>query len=140
MNTRGLLILATLFGLGVLSMSGKVIYTGDIAGKVVGYNGPTPLRITVVDGRITAITAEKNSETPQYFERAKSKIFPKFIGKTVDEALKMKVDAVTGATYSSEAIIKNIQLGLNQEKAGAKKAAPAKKKSAAKKGKKRMTR
>ncbi|MBR0187025.1 MAG: FMN-binding protein, partial [Prevotella sp.] len=29
------------------------------------------------------------------------------------DAKKMKVDAVTGATYSSKAVIENVQLGLD---------------------------
>ena len=35
-------------------------------------------------------------------------------GKTPAEARKTKLDAVSGATYSSEAIIKNIRLALDQ--------------------------
>ena len=37
-------------------------------------------------------------------------------GKTVEEASKVKLDAVTGATYSSKAIIENIQRGLDSLK------------------------
>lgn len=94
----------------------KVIYTGDIAKKVVGYNGTTPVNITITNGRITNITALDNKETPSYFNRAKDKVFKQFIGKTVDEAINMKADVATGATYSSEALIKNIQMGLQQAK------------------------
>lgn len=137
---KSLTILAALVLSACVCGNAKVIYTGAIASNVHGYNGTTPLNITVNNGRITAIEAAKNNETPQYFERAKSKIFPKFIGKTVSEALNMKVDAVSGATYSSEAIIKNIQLGLQQEVKTSKPVVNAKKKAAVKKGKKRMTR
>ena len=37
------------------SGSPQVIYTGEIAKKVVGYNGPTPVNITISNGRITSI-------------------------------------------------------------------------------------
>ncbi len=94
----------------------QVIYTGEIAKKVVGYNGPTPVSISITNGRITNITALDNKETPSYFNRAKEKVFKQFIGKTINEALNLNADCATGATYSSEALIKNIKMGLQQAK------------------------
>ena len=115
----------------------QVIYTGDLAKKVIGYNGTTPLNITIEKGVITDIEALPNDETPRFFKKVVDKIFPQYIGKTVDEAKKMKVDAVTGATYSSEAVLENIKKGLDQVKAEpAKKAAVAEKKQAKTKAKK----
>jgi len=111
----------------------QVIYTGEIAKKVIGYNGTTPLNITVKGGKITSIEALENQETPAYFKRACDKIFPQYEGKTVEEARKLKPDAATGATYSSEALIKNIQMGLEQVKStSSKKATTGKKKSSKK--------
>lgn len=92
----------------------QVIFTGDLANKVYGYNGKTPLNIYIKDGKIERIEALPNDETPQYLKRATARIFPLYEGKTVSEALKMHVDAVSGATYTSEALIKNIQKGLEQ--------------------------
>ena len=92
----------------------KVVYTGEIAKKVFGYNGSTPLNIHIKNGKIERIEALPNNETPNYFKRATNKIFPLYEGKTIEQAKAMKVDAVSGATYSSEAIIKNIQMGLEQ--------------------------
>lgn len=106
----------------------QVIYTGDLAKKVYGYNGPTPLNIHIEGGRITRIEALPNNETPQYFKRVTAKIFPLYEGKTVAEAKKMHVDAVSGATYSSEAVIKNIQMGLEQAGTTAPKKGKGKKK------------
>ena len=94
----------------------QVIYTGDIAKKVVGYNGPVPLNITIKDGVITNIDVLENQETPSYLKRAKDKVLPQYIGKTVAEAKKLKPDIATGATYTSNALIQNIQMGLNQVK------------------------
>ena len=114
----------------------KVIYTGDIASKVIGYNGTTPLNITVKNGVIENIEVLPNQESPAYLKRAKDKVLPQYIGKTVAEAKKLKPDIATGATYTSEALIKNIQMGLdNAKSAPAKKAAT--KKAAAKKGTKK---
>ena len=94
----------------------QVIYTGDIANKVIGYNGTTPLNITVKNGVIENIEVLENQESPAYLKRAKDKVLPQYIGKTVAEAKKLKPDIATGATYTSEALIKNIQMGLDQAK------------------------
>ena len=107
----------------------QVIYTGDIASKVIGYNGTTPLNITVKNGVIENIEVLPNQESPAYLKRAKDKVLPQYIGKTVAEAKKLKPDIATGATYTSEALIKNIQMGLDQVKStsGKKKATTKKK-------------
>ena len=106
----------------------QVIYTGDIASKVIGYNGTTPLNITVKNGVIESIEVLPNQESPAYLKRAKDKVLPQYIGKTVAEAKKLNADIATGATYTSKAIIQNIQMGLDKAKS-----TPAKKKTAAKK-------
>ena len=97
----------------------QVIYTGDIANKVIGYNGTTPLNITVKNGVIENIEVLENQESPGYLKRAKDKVLPQYIGKTVAEAKKLDADIATGATYTSEAIIKNIQMGLDNPKSAA---------------------
>ena len=94
----------------------QVIYTGDIANKVIGYNSTTPLNITVKNGVIEDIEVLPNQESPGYLKRAKDKVLPQYIGKTVAEAKKLDADIATGATYTSEAIIKNIQMGLDKVK------------------------
>ena len=94
----------------------QVIYTGDIASKVIGYNGTTPLNITVKNGVIENIEVLENQESPSYLKRATAKVLPQYIGKTVAEAKKLKADVATGATYTSDALIKNIQMGLDQVK------------------------
>ena len=123
---------------GKKSTSPQVIYTGEIAKKVIGYNGTTPLNITITNGKITNIEALGNKETPAYFNKAKEKVFKQYIGKSVNEALKLDADVATGATYSSEALIKNIKMGL--EKAKGSKSNNTAKKASKSKGKKRMTR
>ncbi len=110
----------------------QVIYTGDIANKVIGYNGTTPLNITVKNGVIESIEVLPNQESPAYLKRAKEKVLPQYIGKTVTEAKKLKADVATGATYTSEALIKNIQMGLEHSKSTSTKKTTTKKKSAQK--------
>ena len=115
----------------------RVIYTGDIASKVIGYNGTTPLNITVKNGVIESIEVLSNQESPGYLKRAKDKVLPQYIGKTVAEAKKLKPDIATGATYTSEALIKNIQMGLNQAKSTSTKKTATKKATTKKKATKK---
>ncbi len=110
----------------------QVIYTGEIAKKVIGYNGPVPLNITVKNGVIENIEVLDNQESPGYLKRATAKVLPQFIGKTVAEAKKLDADIATGATYTSNAIIKNIQMGLDQAKSSSTTKKATKKKSSKK--------
>lgn len=112
-----------------VSAQAQVIYTGELGKKVIGYNGPTPVTITISGGKITKIEAAPNHESPQYFRKAQNKVFPQYIGKTVKQALALKADAATGATYSSKALIRNIKLGLQQASKSTKKSSTAKKSS-----------
>lgn len=94
-----------------------VISTQEIAKDVKGYGGTTPLEISLKGGKITDIKPLKNAETPNFFERlAENGMYDKWIGLSVDEALQLKVDAVSGATLSSKAVITNVQRGLQYAK------------------------
>lgn len=85
--------------------------TTELGKDIVGYGGTVPLEITLHEGRVENIRALANSETPGFFKEA-SVLLTKWNGQTVEDALKMKVDAVSGATFSSKAIIGNVQRGL----------------------------
>ena len=88
-----------------------VVNTKPLAKDVQGYGGPVPLKIHIKDGRVAAVEAEPNAESPDFFNRAKT-LLNHWQGKEVDEALAEEVDAVSGATFSSKAIIANMQRGL----------------------------
>ena len=88
-----------------------VVNTKPLAKDVQGYGGPVPLKIHIKDGRVAAVEAEPNAESPDFFNRAKT-LLNHWQGKEVDEALAEEVDAVSGATFSSRAIIANMQRGL----------------------------
>lgn len=89
-----------------------VVNTRVLAKDVQGYGGPVPLKIHIgKDGKLAAIEAEPNAESPDFFDRAKV-LFSRWQGKTIDEAMAEDVDAVSGATFSSKAIIRNVQRGL----------------------------
>ena len=88
-----------------------VVNTKPLAKDVQGYGGPVPLKIHIKDGRVAAVEAEPNAESPDFFNRAKE-LLNHWQGKSVDEAMSEEVDAVSGATFSSRAIIANMQRGL----------------------------
>lgn len=94
-----------------------VINTTKLASDIKGYNGTVPVEIHLKDGKVQKVVALKNNETPSFFQKA-AKLLTAWNGKTVKEASTMKVDAVTGATYSSNAIIYNVRRGLNSVQKG----------------------
>lgn len=80
-----------------------VINTTALGRDISGYGGPVPLEIHLQQGRVVSVRALKNSETPEFFNMVKP-LLKSWNGRTPDEALKMKVDAVSGATFSSRGI------------------------------------
>ena len=88
-----------------------VINTATLTKSIIGYQSPTPVKIYIEGDKITKVSALRNTETPKYFQQAK-KILSKYEGKTIKKAAKMKVDGVTGATMSSDALVQNVQKGL----------------------------
>ncbi|MBR4135355.1 MAG: FMN-binding protein [Bacteroidales bacterium] len=96
-----------------------IINTTPLCKDVIGFNGPTPVEIYIKNGKVQKVVALANEETPSFFQRA-SVILKSWDGKKVSEAAKLKVDVVSGATYSSQAIIQNVQTGLNYAQKNAK--------------------
>jgi len=101
-----------------LTRNGKqvIINTTSIAKDIKGYNGATPLKIYITNNKIDKVEALPNEETPKYFFKVKKQILNKWDGMTVSKASKAKVDAVTGATYSSECVQKTLVRGLDYYK------------------------
>lgn len=88
-----------------------IVCTRGVVKGVKGYASDTPVKIYIEKGRITRIETLPNQETPSIFARAEE-LLRKFIGKSTGEAQNMKVDAVSGATYSSKALINTVKNGL----------------------------
>lgn len=93
-----------------------IVNTTTLGKNIEGYNGPTPLKIYIKKNKVVKIEGLKNQETPKYYARVKKALFEKWNNLKVSEAQKLRVDGVTGATYTSEAVIKNVQLGLDYYK------------------------
>ena len=90
-----------------------VINTTTLGKDVQGFMGPTPVKIYIQKNKVVKIEALKNEDTPKYFLKVKKALLEKWNGMKVKDAKNLKVDAVTGATYSSKAVIENVKLGLD---------------------------
>ena len=104
---------------------------GEYEGTATGYGGLLTVRITVKGGKLTDIKVVSQTETPEYFNRAKA-----VIGKILSSG-NVNVDSVSGATISSNAIKKAVADALS--KAGSKqqaKVTPVKKDARSAKGRK----
>lgn len=90
-----------------------VVNTTTLAEDIEGYAGPTPLKIYIKGSKVEKIEALKNLETPKYFALIKRDLLSQWNGLAVKKAATQKVDVVTGATYTSEAVIENVRRGLD---------------------------
>ena len=89
-----------------------VVNTTTLGKDVQGYAGTTPVKVYIKKNKVEKVEFLKNQETPKYFTRVKNALQGKWDGLKVKDAAALKVDGVTGATFSSEAVVKNVQLGL----------------------------
>ena len=89
------------------------INTTDICPDVMGYAGAVPVEITVVNDTVCEVIPLENDETPRFMKRVEdSGFFNNWSGLTVEEAMAKDVDAVTRATYTSNAVTENVRQGL----------------------------
>ncbi|MCR5271191.1 MAG: FMN-binding protein [Prevotella sp.] len=93
-----------------------VVNTTTLGKKVTGYVGATPLKVYIQKNKVVKIEALKNQETPKFFAKVKREMLSKWNGMKVNDALNAKVDGVTGATFSSEAVRDNVRLALEYYK------------------------
>lgn len=92
---------------------GVVLSSAPYARDIEGFAGPTPVFVYVDrTGKVVQTAAADNDETPDFFESAWNGTAPHWQGLTAAEAAALKVDAVSGATYSSTAIVRNVQQTL----------------------------
>ena len=90
-----------------------VINTTELGKNVEGYQGPTPVKVYIKNNKVEKIEFLQSTESPKYYDRVKKFLQSKWDGLKVKEAREKQVDVVTGATYSSEAVIENVRLALD---------------------------
>lgn len=108
-----LLLTSAVTGDEIITKEGNttIVNTTLLTKDVIGYQSPTPVKIFIENKKVVKVTPIRNQETPKYFQLAKA-LLKKYEGKPVNKVAKMKVDGVTGATMSSDALIKNVQIGV----------------------------
>jgi len=93
---------------------GSVLLSSPYSDEIKGFNGPTPLQITLdKNGKIIEVKVLENDETPSFLNRVINAGFlNSWNGLTPTEALNKEVDAVSGATYSSNSIKNSLRARL----------------------------
>lgn len=86
-----------------------VVNTTTLAKDVEGYNGTTPVEVYIKKNKIVKVVPLKSQEGPKYVAKVKKGMLPKYEGMNVKKGTVTDVDAVTGATFTSEAIKENVK-------------------------------
>lgn len=91
-----------------------VIDSTGLAPDANGFGGPVPVVVEVRDGRVVRVEPKlPNDETPGFFARLEEAgLWHAWDNLPVEVAATTRVDAVTSATYSSEAAIANVRAAL----------------------------
>ena len=84
---------------------------GECFGKASAYNGNVEVKVTISEGKITAIDIVKTKDDEEYFFDAQKKVIPEILEKQSTD-----VDAVAGATTSSEGICHAVEKALEEAK------------------------
>lgn len=83
---------------------------GVYKGSATGFSGPVTVAVTIMDKKITSIDILSSTDDEAFFNRAKGVIDRIISSQSLD------VDAVSGATYSSNGIIGAVKNALTGEK------------------------
>ncbi len=86
--------------------AGVSLRDGVYTGTADGYHGPVTVAVTVTENRVSAVEVIEQDENARYFSRALAVIDSILSRQTWD------VDAVSGATYSSEGITNAVKNAL----------------------------
>lgn len=93
---------------------GVVLFSSPYSDSVMGYAGATPLRIVLNENNtIKEVKLLGNDDTPRFVQRVvDGGLLDSWNGMTVDQALQATVDAVSGATYTSNGVVESLKVRL----------------------------
>ena len=99
---------------GDRKLLGYAVYSKPASDGIKGYNGETPVLIALSPKKvILGVWLLENKETPKFAKKVEDDGFYKnWNGLTVKQALKKEVDVVSGATYTSNGVIKSVRAAL----------------------------
>ena len=81
---------------------------GTYIGAARGFSGIVKVKVAIKDGKIKSVSIISHSDTPSYFNRARK------VASSIVSKQSTRVDTVSGATYSSNGIIKAAENALRK--------------------------
>ena len=88
----------------------RIIESKGIVPGILGYAGPIYLKLQVVNDTIKRVEVTENTETPSFFDEVvESGLLKSWDNMSLNQATTMQVDALSGATYTSNAILQTLQ-------------------------------
>lgn len=90
-----------------------VVNTTTLANDVDGYAGPTPVEVYIKKNKIVKVVPLKTMDGPKYVAKVKNGMLTKYEGMKIEKKAPLpKVDGVTGATFTSNAMRQNIERAI----------------------------
>ena len=87
-----------------------VVNTTTLVNGVDGYAGPTPVEVYIKKNKIVKVVPLKMQDGPKYVAKVKNGMLTKYEGMKIEKKKALpKVDGVTGATFTSDAVRENVQ-------------------------------
>jgi electron transport complex protein RnfG len=90
-----------------------VVNTTTLANDVDGYAGPTPVEVYIKKNKIVKVVPLKTMDGPKYVAKVKNGMLTKYEGMKIEKKAPLpKVDGITGATFTSDAMRQNIERAI----------------------------
>ncbi|MDY5968665.1 MAG: FMN-binding protein [Bacteroidales bacterium] len=101
---------------GGKKLLGYIAYSKPASDGIKGFNGETPLMICFdAKQKITKVSMLPNGETPSFAKRVEaSGLLDSWNGLSVEKALSVAPDAVSGATYTSRSVMSSMSAALKK--------------------------
>lgn len=94
-----------------------IVNTTTIANDVEGYAGPTPVEVYIKKNKIVKVVPLKTMDGPKYVAKVKNGMLTKYEGMKIDKKKPLpKIDGVTGATFTSDAVREHINRAVEYYK------------------------
>lgn len=94
---------------------GYAVYSKPASNDIKGFNGETPVMIALNKKKtVIGVYPLPNTETPKFAQRVKDAgLYNSWNGLSIKKAKKKQVDTVSGATFTSRAVVQSVQAALN---------------------------
>ena len=90
-----------------------IVNTTTIANDVEGYAGPTPVEVYIKKNKIVKVVPLKTMDGPKDVAKVKNGMLTKYEGMKIEKKAPLpKVDGVTGATFTSDAMREHINRAI----------------------------